>query len=130
MNTRHGNGSEDIVSMVVFDDYADIVFERESYNDINGLIQTMLQYPPRNYTRFDQGLELGQQVIQRQQQSSGDHLPIFIFLSDGFDQGNQRTFDVMQTIKNNNSNIKIFTIKFGNDSGGVDTLQRLVSSYF
>ncbi|GBB83356.1 hypothetical protein RclHR1_10090003 [Rhizophagus clarus] len=113
----------DTISLVLFDDEADVIFENEKIK-ADFLFNKMLEYQTRGGTDFGVAIEKADLLINKHFDATKTN--IVIFLSDG--EADVPEYDLDSICKRNakkNSPIYLHTVLFGLDTGS-DSLERMV----
>ncbi|CAG8447325.1 5673_t:CDS:2, partial [Scutellospora calospora] len=114
----------DIVSVILFDRYSEVLFENKSIFDTDFIQNKLIEKGTGKGTHFDRAIKKTGQVIDKYFDIS--RLNVVMFLSDGEDKFPENELvDICQKNKDKGSPIFFNTIHFGHSLFGAGVLQKI-----
>lgn len=117
----------DIVSVIFFDRYSEVLFENKSIFDTDFIQNKLIEKGTGKGTRFSRAIKKTEQVIDKYFDIS--RLNVVMFLSDGEEHFPENELvDMCRKNKDKGSPIFFNTIHFGHSSSGAGVLQKMAET--
>ncbi|GLJ34369.1 hypothetical protein SUGI_0691060 [Cryptomeria japonica] len=108
--------SNDSVSVVLFDDNANVVLEMEDLNE--GIVDRLLKYGPGGGTTYTAGLSAAETILMKgvQHHNVDVKKPLIFFLSDGENWDGEAPVQIVDRMKKADPRMILHTIMFGTNT--------------